>query len=810
MSAFGILSLLHALVQTPQPPVVEFPEAGLDDPAAYEGYSTRFFRDSSGNTLQIYIDARTGRVVHLWADAANESAAFTVRDTTGAPADVEWGAGTAVATARGDVRGLQHTLRSDLDALDVGWFLLGTMRQERDFQYSESHLRPYGEPRYLLPELTGFITSLGQLPRTARERHLGLLDARSTEELAARLEPQLVLEQDDSVWTLRVHGVTLDGENQLSLELRDDARESVPHLSGDVLSVRARGDAPLSFSVTVSTDAPALTPLPRDVLFNDAFKQYHARLSAASDSLRGSVPPQDARLLAFRRLDRQARGLELLSSQEKLMAGLPNFATYFGRDMMMAALMLEPIVSVDVQEHVIASVLRKLSPDGEVSHEEALGGQAIREHAAQYSELIRQWREAGARGDSVGAARALADAEDMLRDMQAVRENYRMVDDDFQLPVLAARYLSRPDVPAERKRRFLEAANAEGIARADLLLRNLRHVAERARAYVESPSATNLVGFLHRDTRGFEPGSWRDSRAGYGNGRFAMDVNVVWVPKALNAAQIILQAVADSGAAASRMADLPEFVRDSARLSAAIETWQGARRHFEVRFSPQQIRRAVDAMLDAWPGPESVYWRARMSASEAADDSLSFLAVALDSLGQPIPVVNTDPATDLFLEHEGASPATVRPMLDAILREYPVGLMIDSLGPVVANDAYASAEVQERFRADAYHSPRAVWGREVNLLFLGLIHQILALHDEAGRLRTDTGDARSYVGELRDALARTRDAVEASGLGHAELWSYRLVDGMLRPVRYGSSTDIQLWNVTDLAVDFLLAQLPPR
>jgi hypothetical protein len=84
-----IITLL--LVQAVQTPVLEFPEAGLDDPAAYEGYSTRFFRDSHRNTLQIYLSTRSGRVVHLWADAANASAAFTVRDTLGRPAPLVWG-----------------------------------------------------------------------------------------------------------------------------------------------------------------------------------------------------------------------------------------------------------------------------------------------------------------------------------------------------------------------------------------------------------------------------------------------------------------------------------------------------------------------------------------------------------------------------------------------------------------------------------------------------------------------------------------------------------------------------------------------
>jgi hypothetical protein len=49
--------------------------------------------------------------------------------------------------------------------------------------------------------------------------------------------------------------------------------------------------------------------------------------------------------------------------------------------------------------------------------------------------------------------------------------------------------------------------------------------------------------------------------------------------------------------------------------------------------------------------------------------------------------------------------------------------------------------------------------------------------------------------------------VEASGLKHNELWSYEISDGTLKPIRYGASTDVQLWNVTDLAVQFVLKRL---
>jgi hypothetical protein len=98
----------------------------------------------------------------------------------------------------------------------------------------------------------------------------------------------------------------------------------------------------------------------------------------------------------------------------------------------------------------------------------------------------------------------------------------------------------------------------------------------------------------------------------------------------------------------------------------------------------------------------------------------------------------------------------------------------------------------------------------VNLLLLGLAQQIAAARDAQGQPGHDTAAMRAYVEALNGLLERTRTAVEDSGLRHHELWSYRLEGDSLRPVRYGTSSDIQLWNVTDLAVRFLLDRLPPR
>ena len=129
----------------------------------------------------------------------------------------------------------------------------------------------------------------------------------------------------------------------------------------------------------------------------------------------------------------------------------------------------------------------------------------------------------------------------MLAELGAVRENYAMLDDDFQFPIVVARYLDDDRIPAERKRAFLlERAANDTTTRLTALLRNVSYVQRVTAAYARQPVATNLVAFPRRPDGRYHPGSWRDSNAGYANGRFAMDINAVWVPEALSACVRIL------------------------------------------------------------------------------------------------------------------------------------------------------------------------------------------------------------------------------------------------------------------------------
>ena len=827
----SLTSLLAAMAFAAQPapaqtrtvqPVLAFPEAGLDDPAAYQGYQTRFFRDAKGNVVQVYLDTRSGRVVTLLADAVDESVGFTVRDGSGKPLRLEWGSADAVVFQTGSRRTIEYQLVANAPQILIGWILLGSMRVERDLGYSGRQLERFDWPTFRIPEEEELIANIEKLPPAEREVQLGLLNAGYADDLRARLEPDLLTTGVRERRGVTATQASLDGKTNLQLDLGVDPREGSILVTVPIVTINATGNRPIRFTVRVTTDGPTLTPLTRDQIFSTAFLRFLGDARAASGRITGRGAPAAATSVTtvsrYRQLERDVRGTELLSSKEKLMAGLPNYATYFGRDMMMTSLMMQPIWTDAMSEFVIGSALRKLGPQGDVSHEEALGGQAIRENSGEYNAHIAEYLRLVRRGNRAAADTALANARALLTDLQKVRENYHMRDDEFQLPVVVARYLTNPAVSAARKKAFLMDATDGRGPRIGLLLRELGLVASLSAPYARDPVVQNLIGSPRLDSTHWRSISWRDSNAGYANGRFAMDINAIWVPRALQALGEILTALRTIGFSTDPIAAFPpgtgtaplaEF-GDPVFFQRAIQNWGGAAKHFVVSLAPEDIRGKVQQKLQWLPAEERAYWQGVLARTAADTLPLQFLAISLDSAGKPIPVVNTDPATWLLLrDSRDISPeaiASVRRDVRAIMRPYPVGLFVDRLGPVVANDAYAAPSVWEAFRRDTYHSPRVVWGREVNLILLGLANQITGATDDAGKSR-GIGDAVTYADDMRTALMQTYLAVEASGLKHNELWSYEISDGKLKPIRYGASTDVQLWNVTDLAVQFVLKRL---
>ncbi|MFZ0550705.1 MAG: hypothetical protein WAM21_07840, partial [Steroidobacteraceae bacterium] len=72
--------------------------------------------------------------------------------------------------------------------------------------------------------------------------------------------------------------------------------------------------------------------------------------------------------------------LTFLAYREKLLAGSWRFDTYFGRDTLMSLRLLMPVLSPTAVEAGLDSVLARLSPQGEVAHEEDIGEMAVLDH----------------------------------------------------------------------------------------------------------------------------------------------------------------------------------------------------------------------------------------------------------------------------------------------------------------------------------------------------------------------------------------------------------------------------------------------
>src|SRR5881398_807491 len=221
------------------PPYLAFPEPGLDDPAAYEGYETRVYRDASGNAFQVYLNRSKGRVVHLWADALNESAGFTARDSAGAPAELAWSSGSAVVGASGRTRSVSYGLEAP-SSITLGLLLLGSMRVERDFQYARRDSLPLDATPFPQPELSQLIDHIAKLPGAERARHLALLGVKTPGALRARLLPRITEQHGDTAWVVRVEQVSFDGKTHLWLALEGDARETVAAVRGGTITARRR------------------------------------------------------------------------------------------------------------------------------------------------------------------------------------------------------------------------------------------------------------------------------------------------------------------------------------------------------------------------------------------------------------------------------------------------------------------------------------------------------------------------------------------------------------------------------------------
>ncbi|MEJ0085651.1 MAG: hypothetical protein WDO72_08215 [Pseudomonadota bacterium] len=476
------------------------------------------------------------------------------------------------------------------------------------------------------------------------------------------------------------------------------------------------------------------------------------RLRLEVRALSGETPLTPLRTVLTPRAGNDPRArdaLSFLSYHEKFLAGSWRFDTYFGRDTLISALLLAPVLEPEALESAIASVLDRLAPNGEVAHEEDIGEFAV----------LRNAREG--RG----------------KDATPIYD-YGMVDDDFLLAPLAARWLLEDERGHTRAAEFLSSRGPAGERRGAAIVRNLVWIAERAAPFADAPRATNLVGIQS----GRMTGNWRDSEQGLGRGRYAYDVNAALVPAALDAAaRLAASGLLDRYLDAAQRRSLAQ-AGERARLWTA-----NAPRLFAVDIPAAQARAAIGAYAQEI-GVDS--GRATRSLGNA---SLSFHALSLGAQGDPVPVLNSDEGFRLLLTDP--SPEELSRCVTAIMRPFPAGLLSDA-GLLVANPALASADLRREFSRFAYHGT-VVWSWQQALLAAGFDRQ-LKRRDLPAPVRASLQRARS---DLWAAINR------ASSLRTSELWSWSYRDGQYRPEPFGrpgaeadESNAAQLWSTVYLGL----------
>ncbi|KAJ5764104.1 hypothetical protein N7533_002785 [Penicillium manginii] len=198
----------------------------------------------------------------------------------------------------------------------------------------------------------------------------------------------------------------LDNTTMTTLKFQPWSNSTSKNEGGVSLDNRAVAFEAGDYLFSATINYPQLTPLKPSAVLNNASSVLAKTMSG------------------------QTTALSFLSYSEKLMAGAWRFLTYFGRDSMIATLLLEPVLSYgegSATEAVIGAVLERINrTDGTVCHEETIGDYAT-------------WTNAQENITST-----------------AMGCDYKMVDSDYYLPVLMQRYFVENPIGQKRAAKFFK------------------------------------------------------------------------------------------------------------------------------------------------------------------------------------------------------------------------------------------------------------------------------------------------------------------------------------------------------------------
>lgn len=440
----------------------------------------------------------------------------------------------------------------------------------------------------------------------------------------------------------------------------------------------------------------------------------------------------------------QTTSFAFLSYTEKLVAGAWRFLTYFGRDSMISALLLEPVLSQgngSAMEAVLGAVLERINrTDGSVCHEETIGDYAT---FLNYENNITS---------------------------TAASCTYPMIDTDCYLPILMERYFTKSSIGPSRLEPFLarEAGSLlidvlnKGLTYGDLALFNAEKLMRLAAPFA-AKGGQNIPN-LHHLKADQIVGQWRDSTYGIGGGRIPFDVNTGLVPAALR-----------SIAALSRFNSsiYPRHPNWGTLADTYAQVWEDSTlSFFEQSVTPAEAKSRLAKFVKS----ATFYDGATHASTISNDTNTTFYSVSLNGYNHlaSVDVLHTDTCFRLFLlntTNQAQLTSFLSNVASSILRPFPAGLSTP-VGLVVANPALgAEAVLTANFTNAAYHGT-VVWSWPLAMMAKGLELQL------ARCMANDNGpdfckDKTGVYKDVKAAYNMLWDLIEANESQlSSEVWSW--------------------------------------
>jgi len=592
------------------------------------------------------------------------------------------------------------------------------------------------------------------------------------------------------------------------------------------------GERDIVFTFLATSTFPSLSPFREDELINRCFLEKIKNPGTAEPGSGDS--DTDKSLKEYSRYYPSAlRDILFLSYKEAFLAGSWRFLTYFGRDTMMTLMLLGKILSPEGYEAGMESILERLSPGGDVAHEDNNWWQAEGERVCEYNRLMAEGKR--------------KEAEEVFEKLYDENYDYKMVDDDFMFPLMLLNYLKRDDI--KDKTSFMNKKNTSSmLGKATdnkiAIMKNFNKVLEKSlpyfEAYKQTFKETSEENFTEKEYKilykkmirireGEKVGDWRDSETGLGGGVYPGNVNVYLVPAALKAIYSImrgdyapfdtienLKLLAEENKLGSIMKMLNTFTGEniSSDFTEFIKAWKKAGELFKVKLSCEDMRRRVKDFIYENPefsaGDRDVLLSLPVSFQEKCTikefiegktpdilkGGLEFYALSLDEEGRPVEVINSDTGFGFILDElsmEEMEHATAAASLN-----YPPGLMTGG-GLLTANPALSSnRELWKTLSFGAYHGT-VVWSWQMAMMEKGLLYQSSKLPSR-GQFRV-VKEMQSLAGkmlEIENKLGEMRNF---------ELWGVKIdsASGKLLAVPYGEGAEsesnaVQLWSTLALTM----------